>query len=134
MYLPTPQLPEWPVTLSASVAPGADRAPLPLIHLATVRAAPGILVESGDRVEKVVTQTDGHPIPIHLLHLAAKVRPMIRPALTDIELPLVNHLVGERRDHVAVLLVLQQRGRQPDQTIARASLSMGRPGTADEHP
>jgi hypothetical protein len=35
-------------------------------------------------------------VPIHLGHLAEKVQPMIRPSLQDVELPLVDHFVGQR--------------------------------------
>jgi hypothetical protein len=35
-------------------------------------------------------------IPIHLGHLAEKVRSMIRSPLQDVELPLMNHFVRQR--------------------------------------
>jgi hypothetical protein len=35
-------------------------------------------------------------VPIHLGHLAEKVRPMIRPPLQDVVLPLMNHFVRQR--------------------------------------
>jgi hypothetical protein len=35
-------------------------------------------------------------VPIHLGHLAEKIRPMIRPPFQDIVLPLMNHFVRQR--------------------------------------
>jgi hypothetical protein len=35
-------------------------------------------------------------VPIHLGHLAEKIRSMIRPPFQDIELPLMNHFVRQR--------------------------------------
>jgi hypothetical protein len=35
-------------------------------------------------------------VPIHLGHLAEKIRPMIRSPLQDVELPLMNHFVRQR--------------------------------------
>jgi hypothetical protein len=34
--------------------------------------------------------------PIHLGHLAEKIRSMIRPPLQDVELPLMDHFVSQR--------------------------------------
>src|SRR4026209_866945 len=35
-------------------------------------------------------------VTIHLRHLAEKIRPMLRPPLQDVELPLMNHFVRQR--------------------------------------
>jgi len=44
-------------------------------------------------------------VPIHLGHLAEKVRPMIWPPLQDVELPLMNHFVCQRA-HDLLLAIL----------------------------
>jgi hypothetical protein len=35
-------------------------------------------------------------VPVHLGHLAEKIRSMIRPPFQDVVLPLMNHLVRQR--------------------------------------
>jgi hypothetical protein len=46
-------------------------------------------------------------VPIHLDHLAEKIRPMIRSALQDVVLPLMNHLVRQRvHDLLLAILAL----------------------------
>jgi hypothetical protein len=48
-------------------------------------------------------------VPIHLGHLAEKIRPMIRPPFQDIVLPLMNHFVRQRI-HDLLLAVLASLG------------------------
>jgi hypothetical protein len=44
-------------------------------------------------------------VPIHLGHLAEKIRTMIRPPLQDVVLPLMNHFVRQRA-HDLLLAIL----------------------------
>jgi hypothetical protein len=48
-------------------------------------------------------------VPIHLGHLAEKIRPMIRTTFQDVILPLMNHFVSQRVDDflLAVLASLE---------------------------
>jgi hypothetical protein len=48
-------------------------------------------------------------VPIHLGHLAEKIRPMIRPPLQDVVLPLMNHFVRQRA-HDLPLAILAPMG------------------------
>ena len=45
----------------------------------------------------------------HQTHFTAEITAVIRPSLQHVELPLVNHFVGERADHFVFRLALKQR-------------------------
>jgi hypothetical protein len=64
-------------------------------------------------------------VPIHLGHLAKKIRPMIRPPLLDVVLPLMNHFVRQRA-HDLLLAILAPLGDLLEQGKGQANLAPGR--------
>ena len=79
------------------VPPRLNRPSLSLVEPAALPAAPG---ESRQRedflLQRMVDGDRQGPVSIHLGHFAQKVLSMIWPPLEDVELPLMNHFVGER--------------------------------------
>jgi hypothetical protein len=63
--------------------------------------------------------------PIHLGHLAEKIRPMIRPPFQDVELPLMNHFMRQRI-HDLLLAVCAPLGSLLEQGKGEANLAPGR--------
>jgi hypothetical protein len=64
-------------------------------------------------------------VPVHLSHLAEKIHPMIWPALQDIELPLMNHFMGQCVDDF-LLAVLVPLERLLEQRKREANFALGR--------
>ena len=64
-------------------------------------------------------------VPIHLGHLAKKIRPMTRPSLQDVVLPLMNHFVRQRA-HDLLLAILAPLGDLLEQGKGQANLAPGR--------
>jgi hypothetical protein len=64
-------------------------------------------------------------VPVHLGHLAEKIRPMIRPAFQDVELPLMNHFVGQGVDDF-LLAILASLKRLLEQREREANFALGR--------
>ena len=81
---------------SADVEAGVDGSSEATIDLSTPLAPPGM---SRQRVhfvrEGVINRDVKRPVPVDLSHLPSKIRPMIGPALEDVVLPLMDHLVGQ---------------------------------------
>jgi hypothetical protein len=63
-------------------------------------------------------------VPIHLGHLAEKIRPMIRPPFQDIVLPLMNHFVRQRA-HDLLLSILAPLGDLSEQGKREANFAPG---------
>jgi len=75
---------------------GLDRPTLSPVDPSTVQTAPRKSRQGEHFLLKRVVCGDGHLTrSIHLPHLLEKVQAVIRPPLQDIELPLVDHLMGE---------------------------------------
>ncbi len=119
---------------AAPVPAGSDRATLAVVHLSALYATPGILAQGLDRVIERVTDGDPEAIAVHVDHLAIEVRPMIGPALQDVVLPLVNHLVRERFDDFLCRLTRKQMGGQLDHAPREPPVGMSRADPAHEHP
>jgi hypothetical protein len=83
-------------------------------------------------------------VPIHLGHLAKKIRTVVRSPFQDVVLPLMNHFVCQRA-HDLLLAVLAPLGGLLEQGKGEANLSLGRrakaipiqsgpgPSMTDEH-
>jgi hypothetical protein len=83
-------------------------------------------------------------VPIHLGHLAKKIRAVVRSPFQDVVLPLMNHFVCQRA-HDLLLAVLAPLGGLLEQRKGEANLSLGRrtkaipiqsgpgPSMTDEH-
>jgi len=62
--------------------------------------------------------------PVHLGHLAEKIRPVIRPPFQDVVLPLMNHFVRQGI-HDLLLPVLTVSGDLLEQGKREADLALG---------
>ncbi len=67
-------------------------------------------------------------VPIHLSHLAEKIRPMIRSTLQDIELPLMNHFMRQRA-HDFLLAILGPLNDLSEEGKGEANFSHSRRAT-----
>lgn len=85
-----------------------NRSPLALVHSPAFLTAPGKSCEGEHFLLQRMVDGDGQgAAPIHLGHLAKKVRSMIWPPFQDVELPLMNHFVGQRvHDFLLAILAL----------------------------
>ena len=89
------------------------------IYSPAVPTAPGKPREREHFFLQRVIRRDGHfTSAIHLCHLPDKVQAVIGPALQHVELPLMNHLMGERVKQFPLRVgrpfgeLLQERARQ----------------------
>jgi hypothetical protein len=78
-----------------------------MVQPAAFRAAPGVLAEGLYGILKGMVQGDAQSIVIHFFHLADEVRPVARPSLEYIVLPLVNHFVRQRADDFLLVLLAE---------------------------
>lgn len=84
-----------------------DRVPLPVIQASTVFAAPGKSRQGANFfLQRVVDRDGDFAGSIHLRHFQEKIQAVIRPPFQHIELPLMNHLMGEGIEE----LLLCERG------------------------
>lgn len=82
---------------AAMVPTRLNRASLASVHVAALSAAPGESSQGEDfLLQRMVDGDCQSPVPVHFGHLAEKIRPMVRPPLQDVVLPLMNHLVRQR--------------------------------------
>jgi len=68
-------------------------------------------------------------VPIHFGHFAEKIRPMVRPPLQDIVLPLMNHFMRQRT-HDLLLTILALFGDLLEQGKGQANLTPSRRANA----
>ena len=122
-----------------------NRPPLTSVQLAALPTAPG---ESRERehflLQRMIDGDRQGAIPIHLGHLAEEIRPVIRPPLQTVVLPLMNHLVRQGI-HNFLPAICACRGGLLEQGQGEANLALGwwaktlliQPGSwpsaADEH-
>jgi hypothetical protein len=90
------QLLQWTMTHTAEVAARVDGSSPATIDFSAPLASPDM---SRERLhflgEGVINRDTQPPVAVNLPHLSSKVRPMIRSALQDVVLPLMDHLVGQ---------------------------------------
>jgi len=118
---------------------------LTAIHSSAILTAPGKL---GQRlhfiVERVVDRNRDHPAPVHLGHLPHKIRAVIRLPLQDVELPLMNHFMGQGVEQFLLGVggsfgqALHQRLGETDLPLGSirsrfVELSWARASATDEH-
>jgi len=112
-------------TDAAMVPTRLNRPSLPSVHPAALPTAPGKWREGKDfPLQRMVDGDRQGAIPIHLGHLAEKIRPMIRPPLQDVVLPLMNHFVRQRA-HDLLLAILAPLGGLMEQGKGQANLALG---------
>ena len=112
---------------------GADGPPLSVVQFAALHAPPGVLAEKLPGCGEVMADRDTEPIMIHLVQFPAEVSTVVRPTPEHVILPLVNHLVGQCRQKLAVMLTFVERDGQPDGTVRGTPLRVARPGSILEH-
>ena len=102
-----------------------NRSPLASVHSPAFLTAPGKSCEGEHFLLQRMVDGDGQcTAPIHLGHLAEKIRPMIRPPFQDVELPLMNHFVGQRV-HDLLLAILASVGGLLEQGKGQANFALG---------
>lgn len=69
--------------------------PMPSIPGPAPCALPGIFAERLDFILQGMADRDSERVPIDPHHHVVEILPMIRAAFPDIELPLVDHLMGQ---------------------------------------
>jgi hypothetical protein len=48
---------------------------------------------------------NAEPVTIHHVHLSAKIRPVIRTAFEDVELPLMDHFMRQRTENGSMVRI-----------------------------
>src|SRR5574340_571752 len=124
----------------AAVPSRLDGPALPSIDVSALLAAPGILGQGGHLSAKRVVDRDAEAVLIHPHHHAAKIGAMVRAALQDIVLPLMDHFMRECGQGLAALVravPMEEDRREFDATSGRIARSLGgdlsRSDPADEH-
>jgi len=111
---------------AAMVPPRLNRPPLASVHSAALPTTPGKSRQGEDfLLQRMVDSDRQGAVPIHLGHLAEKSRPMIRPPLQDVVLPLMNHFVRQRIDDL-LLAILAPSGDLLEQGKGQANFALGR--------
>jgi hypothetical protein len=91
--------------------PRLDGPALPSVEVSASLTAPGILGEGGYLMAKRVVDRNAEAVSIHLSHHAAKIRPMVRAALQDIVLPLMDHFMRECGHEVSMVMASSEEDR-----------------------
>ncbi len=119
---------------------GLNAAALSPVNGTALLAAPGELSQCRDLFVHRVIDGNTEAMPVHPAHHAAEICSMIRAALQNIVLPLVNHFMRQRRDSllVSVRSVSMQKDRGQFDAAPPAGIacfirqSMSRPRSGDE--
>ena len=99
--------------------PRLNAAALSAVNGAAPLAAPDILGQGRDVFAHRVVDGNAEAFLVHPCHHAAKVHSMIRAALQNIVLPLMNHFMRQRRQDLMILMwsvALQEDGGEFDAT------------------
>lgn len=90
------QLLQWAMTHTAEVAARVDGSSPATIDFSAPLASPDMSRERLHFLREGVINRDAQkPVTVDLPHLSTKVGPMVRSALQDVVLPLMDHLVGQ---------------------------------------
>ena len=124
-----------PLTLAAPMTTGTNRVALPVIIMPAVRASPGVFRQRMNGLIQGMADRNAEPIPIHDGHQPMKLRPVVRPPLQNIVLPLMNHFMRQRADEFILRLTLEQWNRQSNQPPLSAFSRTGhsRPHMTHKH-
>lgn len=112
--------------------------PMAPIARATANALPHILAQRQHLVVEGVPDRDPQRVTIDSLHHSAKIIPVVRAAFPDVELPLVDHLVGKGANQLRKGLLDEEGEGKADEAMIAFHLSSGAswgagPLVGDEH-
>ena len=98
-------------TTAAMVAAWLDRPSLTPVHPAALPASPRE-TRRGQHVlsQRVIDRHRQCAVPIHVGHFAEKIQAVIRAALEDVVLPLMDHFVGQGADEFIPAVRRREKG------------------------
>lgn len=95
---------EWSPAGATEMATRLNGSALPLVNATAVLAPPSISGQGGHFFAQRVIDRDAEAVLVHARHHAPKIHTVIRAALQNIVLPLMNHFMRQGHDGFVILL------------------------------
>jgi hypothetical protein len=119
------------------MAAGTDGLAMAPIDASATHAMPLIAAQGIDAIIQRVMDGDIQTVLIHDRHDAAKIISVVRPAFSDVELPLVDHLMRQCLEDFRLGLVQKKRNGKPNDTLiekgTHGDWKGARPALRSEH-